>query len=185
MNEATVFEPSKKDMKSEYPELENISEFMELTPRELKFTWYYANKTCKYADEIDRVRVEKALRDSELADKLSEKERYDYMTLQFPDKILLAIDRMRKFNPKVRSRAKSMTLTMMNNLEKMIEITPQEMKIMSLDEKKSYSTLVKNVNDVLPELVIKVEDGFGIRERKAAGQGGGASLMDKAKSAGN
>ena len=103
----------------------------------------------------------------------------------FPDHMNMAIDRMRKFNPDIRTIAKAMSNEMLGNLQKMIRVSAESMKLMDLGDKKEYSTLVKNVNDVLPELVQKIEEGFGVKQKSSSEKREGANLMDMAKTTGN
>jgi len=44
----TLFKPTKKGMKAEYPELRSDPAYADISNAELKFAWYYANPTSPF-----------------------------------------------------------------------------------------------------------------------------------------
>ena len=184
--DSTIFEPTDKDMKLQYPELGTVSEFLALSNRELAFVWYYANRTSPYINYKENEKVAAALKFSKLGATLSEEKLYKFRQSEFTEGINLAIAKMKSFRPEPRVKARNMVQTMLENLEKMIMIDQDIIQMMDLSQKKEYSTFVKNVNDVLPDLVNRVEDSFGVRMKKDGHkEKQGSTLMDKAIHEGN
>lgn len=179
--ETTIFAPTKgKDMKVEYPELATVKEFFTLRNQELAFVWYYSNRTSPFAIETDERRVISSLKESGMYQSLSENELNKYRELVFPEEINIAIKRMKQFNPSIRMRAKMMYEKALDNLEALIDA---DVRIMSLEEKKSYSVLIKNVNEILPDVVLKVEESFGVKTKSSKEKG--STVMDKVVKEGN
>ena len=181
-----MFEPSSKDMKAEYPELGTVKEFVELRDKELKFVWYFANVTSPLCapEFTDDKKIRDALKFSGLEKSLTPMEQTQYIRLEFPERINIAIKRMRTYNLTTRVRAAKMIDMMLDNLEKSIDVQGADIYKWTMEEKKSYSSLVKNVTDVLPELVQAREEGYGLKEVKG-NQLKGPKLMDRAVMEGN
>lgn len=182
-----------KDMKGEYPELRDVEEFMTLMDVELRFVWMIANKTSPFncSNELTEIskftKYEQAMKHSGLAKKVSEKTRTEYLQGRFTQKIHDAIQKMQVFNPSLRMRAKIMTETMFNNLEKMIEVTEEELEKMTVTDKKDYASLCKIVTDSKDVLLPQVENAYGVKEMKKKGISGTKepTFMDIALNSGN
>lgn len=178
-----IFLPTNKDMKAEYPELNTIEEFYTLRNKELAFVWYMKNPTSPLLNWRDEEKIPEALRLSGLHAGLSAIELDNYKNDKFPGHIQIAMVRMAKFKPSSRMQGKIMYETMLSNLEKMVGIDNEVLSKMELSAKKEYSSLVKNINDVLPDLVSKIEEGFGVRKGKSEQKG--SKHMDKIIGEGN
>lgn len=177
-----LFEPSSRMMKSEYPELAQVSEFVELNDSEMRFVWYWAAQTSPYVTNGSFDTKEKALnclRESGLISKIAPEEKADYQNQRFPPKIVKAVNIMSSFQPHVRARSKRLLENMLSNLETMAYINPEEIAIMDIASKREYSQFVKNTANVLTDLVSGVENAFGVKEVKVTAQDG-PSLMDRA-----
>jgi len=159
----SLFEPTDRDMKLDYPELAEIDEFKELSARDMKFCWFVGNRTSPLATLKPKLRVIESYkiaykgygRDKELQAKLREGE--------IPVKFKEAIARMSKFVPTVRLRAKLDTEYIFEAMQGLIFVSPEERKAMDGDEKKDYQALLSKISKDLPDLVKKIEDGYGTK----------------------
>jgi hypothetical protein len=168
-----IFLPvANKDMKGEYPELMQVEEFQMLTDVELRFVWLLGNKTSPFClanetvEQEREIKREKALKASKLYDKISDKQRDEYYKGRFGQKIHNAIQRMLLFNPSLRMRAKLMNETMFNNMEKMVQLTEEELERMTVDDKKLYGSMCKTISENIDTLLPQVENAYGVREIK-------------------
>jgi hypothetical protein len=174
-----IFEPSEKMMKLEYPELQDITEFESLDDAELKFVWYYANPTSPYATDSNEARkISQCLK--AFGGTLSDEAENRYRSLNFPDKVKTAIDRMSKINVDARSSAKNTVQKVFDNLNRMINIPDSDWAEMTYESKKSYVALSLKVTESLPALVEKMEQGFGVSESGISlFKSDGATIMDR------
>jgi len=184
-----LFLPSEgKEMKIEYPELAEIAEFAPLTNSELILVWCIANNTSPYflgkAENVESKMIEfvkKALEISGVGKRLNDYARNEYLTFMFPQKIKTACSRMKLFKPSLRMRAKMMNEKMFENMEKMVEISQEEMKEMTPSEKLEYLKIVKSASENLQTLVPEIESSYGVKEavKKSGAQlNAQATIMD-------
>lgn len=180
-----LFRVTEKEMRVEYPELAKIEEFRGLKTKELKFVWYYANRTSplylptkgergrilaciKYGFNVDVTR--------EITDELSK-----YLSGNFPEKIKNAIERMERFNPSARLRAKMAVEKIFDNLEASLILDEETKEEMSkdLEMKKKYIELSVKVAENISSVVEQMEQGFGVKGYGGYEKGDkGPSLMD-------
>lgn len=166
-----------KDMKSEYPELNSVEEFAMLTNYELQFVWLLGNETSpfcikKIISEVDKKKAyERAYDYSGLKKLGNEKLRSQIIEGIFPEKISRAIRKMENYIPSIRMRAKLMNEKMFSNMEKMVDLTQEELDAMDTGQRKDYATLCKTVTENIDNLIPLVENAYGVRTiKKAAGQ---------------
>jgi len=161
-----------KTLKQQYPELNALQEFRDLTAKEEILVWLYSCKSSPVADIKDpHMRI---LRTIELMDgnhKLSDKDKTSFLSLVFSEKIKAAMDAMRKFDPEIRSRARAAGEQMFNNLMAISSIDISEYMIkndgngvIQLDSTaiNNYTSAIQKVRDELPAVIKMLEDGFGI-----------------------
>ena len=162
VKETTLLFPiTDTDLRTEYEELGLVEEFKELTPNEMKFVWFYANQTSPYIRMAYGERVLKCL--EILKDELSGTQMEEFVKLSFPPGIAAAIEVMGKFNPKLRTEAKSITETIFKNIKKIVSIEPED--IPDMEEKKKYIAISMDVIRSMPELINQMEQGYGIRTK--------------------
>jgi hypothetical protein len=138
----SLFEPTERDMKLDYPELAEIEEFQELTARDLKFVWYVGNRTSPLATLKSGIRVKESYklvyegynREKDLQAQLRKGE----IPVKFKD----AIARMSKFVPSVRLRAKLDTEYIFEAMQGLIFVSPSERANMEGEDKKDYQALL-------------------------------------------
>lgn len=159
----SLFEPTERDMKLDYPELAEIEEFQELTARDLKFVWYVGNRTSPLATLKSGIRVKESYklvyegynREKDLQAQLRKGE----IPVKFKD----AIARMSKFVPSVRLRAKLDTEYIFEAMQGLIFVSPSERANMEGEDKKDYQALLSKISKDLPDLVSKIENGYGTK----------------------
>jgi hypothetical protein len=166
-----------------YPELSRISEFAGLSGRKLVFIWWYANQTSPFLSDPalkepnKHKRVEKALEKSGV--NLSKVERDKWLKLEFDENILAAIDRMGKFDVSRRYRANSIVKRIFDNFElmteeglkgfskiKTVEVDGEITTETNTDYSKYIDASAKIVN-TLPDLLERLEEGFGTDKNKS------------------
>lgn len=165
MRKSKIFDPFKvrpEDYRNRYPELKRISEFELLSATELICIWYYANPTSDIIGvENDMERMSEALKLSNYTPPKAIIN--DILTLRFPEKFAIAIDRMKRFEPDIRMKARIMVEKIIGSYEGMCD--PQNFKDDNndIDRKKYVETTVKIAQE-LPTLIAKLEEGFGVSE---------------------
>jgi len=167
----TMFEPSGNDMRKDYPELNNFKEFADLKAREIKFCWYMGNKTSPL--------VKKKLKGKDLvlaAVNICYDERAIEVnkTVQgiiegdIPQGILNGITRMASFNPSYRLRAKWMNEYVFEKLNSLVVLDEMAETAMNIDpdQKKKYADLAIKISSEMPDLVTRMESGYGVKLEK-------------------
>jgi hypothetical protein len=155
-----VFLPSKKSMKTEYPELDDVVEFKDLSNRELVFVWWYANQTSPYFDMKDiKHKTALCIKES-FGSKLSKDDIDSFIEGNFPEKISIAIQRMKRFNPSVRMKAKMMNEKILTDYMQMLS---KNVADMDTKDAKAYVDVTKIISQNLNDLVSDIENSFGIK----------------------
>ena len=164
-----LFDPTglkAKDYKAKYPELGRTEEFEELSGTELIFVWYYANATSPIITMEDDKRVEEALVQSGYMVASKEK----FLNLQFGEKLDKAIEKMASFIPGARYFGlKALRNTYDNYIDVLGRSTDQFTKVVgkgddsySEEDLTAYSNITAKMTAALPELIAKLEEGFGV-----------------------
>ena len=163
-----LFEPSVKDMFGEYPELSDYDEFKDLTFRQLKFAWYLGNRTSPLINEKlgKAERYKKAVRLSYgnlsgIRDDIKKLAKGD-----LPEKIKAAIFKMAEFDVRARMKAQFMTEYIFDKLNSIVSVDDEFLNELDFDEKKKYSDLAIKISESLPEMIKRIESGFGIKKKK-------------------
>lgn len=177
--EIKIFEPSDKDMRIEYPELNDIPEFEGLSGTELKFVWYWSNRTSPYCG-MKNIKFKTTKCISASFGDGAKKEQYSrYMANSFPEKIRIAMDRMERFSPSTRLRAKLTIEKIFENLEKITEITEED--FMDLQSRKEYANLAVTVTKNMGDMVKQMENAFGVKYsgKEEGDNTKGPTMMDR------
>jgi hypothetical protein len=176
-------EPSNRDLRIEYPELADIEEFKTLSQRELLFVYYYSCKASSFVHTKEKgKRVDEAINKT-WGSSMPIPEYRDYTSFKFPERVQMAIERMRLFQPEVRKRAKEMVDTIFDNYEKIVTNANNELLLASPEAAKSYVDVTLKIVDALQELIKKKEEGFGFKQqRKGKDNRVVANIMDIALS---
>ena len=162
----TLFEPSKEDFKLEYPELAKIPEFADMTDREMKFCWYMGNRTTPIRNKKGKERVKMAVEMSFAKASLRKQSIKDLASGKIPDKLLAGIERMSKYNPSVRLRAKLNVEYIFDQLQDIITISEQDKMSLDPDELKKYSDMIVKTAHEMPQMVEIMEGSFGLKIKR-------------------
>jgi hypothetical protein len=173
---------NEKDLKRQYPELGNVAEFQKLTIGELLFVWWYSNPTSPLVTDnnvSDKIRVGYAYEEA-FKSHPDEDRKKNYFSLNFPDRIRLAIDKMKSFNPSARIRSRMIVEKILENFELMVNVDIDD--FVTIDEKtnareinftarNNYVNSCSKISETLPQLIEQVEQGFGVTESKSGEEG--------------
>jgi len=143
------------DYKSTYPELARTTEFESLSGTELMFVWHYANATSPLIDLDENTRVKEALGRSGFMPSPTEKEKL--LKLQFGERLEHAIEKMGTFNPGVRYFGWKSLKTIFSQYQEIAQMSPDE-----LGELDDYVNITTKIAKAMPDLMEKLEEGFGI-----------------------
>lgn len=159
-----IFKPiDDRSLKVQYPELAKIEEFQPLTDKELRLAWYFACMSSPIISIEPEERIKIAL-DKVFGDDILDAKKERYLNLEFGNKLSLAIKRMTKFSPGIRSRAKDIVNMAFNNTEQIIKISEAELAALDTKDKKDYIDLLAKAVSQLDNLVIKLEESYGVIE---------------------
>jgi hypothetical protein len=163
--EAKLFNPPPegKFMRQEHPELAEFKEFKELRDYQLRFVWYFANPTSPIIDLPEPDRAVKAV-EYAFYEGISDPEKRKYTRCKFDESIRAAIKVMAGFNPTVRLKAKIDIEFIFKTIEKLIHVDDDDIRVMSLEDKKRYAELSMKVVRGMPEMISIMERGFGISD---------------------
>jgi hypothetical protein len=178
-----LFEPTSQNLKAEYPELDAIEEFSQLTQNEMLFVWFMENpdsplkNTKPFGAKVDAcIGKSYKLRGE---GSLSVKDIERLQSGQFPDEISRALDRMKRFSPERRKQAKQMVDKVFEKFQNIINTPPTDLLIDTTVQKNYIDNAIK-ITDALPVLIQRIEEGFGYKSRQKKGETTGQSLMDRA-----
>lgn len=165
-----LFEPSKRDMFIDYPELKEYEAFRKISKSDMKFVWYVSNRTSPIIREPKRKRIKMACELAYDARKLNVNERVKKMHDEglLPEEIIEAIEVMASFNPSFRMRAKLLTEHNFNMIQSLVYIPEVERAAMDLEDKKKYADLILKTTAAVDNMIGNMESGYGVKLKKAA-----------------
>jgi hypothetical protein len=173
----TTFDPrgvKPDDYRHRFPELERTKEFDNLPSRQLIFIWWYANQSSPLVIDVhdNYERVKEALAKSGFNPGKVEKERL--LSLQFDSASAIAIERMSKFDPGARFKSYCMVKKIFDQYQFIVDQGPEAFKESTtkgegdkavtteeIDYKKYVDISAKVANE-LPNLLVKLEEGFAV-----------------------
>jgi hypothetical protein len=171
----TLFDPRGIDptnYKASYPELDRIKEYQELSYAHLIFVWWYANPTSPLVirNIHTDVRVKVAIDRSGVDKKVSKSELSKYLSLNFPENVTDAINRSHKFIVGNRVLARETMMAIFDNYQTIKDITnftetktDKEGNVVSSEiDYAKYLTVSTKISEAMPDLIRKIEEGFGI-----------------------
>jgi hypothetical protein len=82
---------------------------------------------------------------------------------EIPGHLKDAVERMSRFSPTVRLRAKLNTEYIFESMQQLIFVSETDKKSMDGEDKKDYQALLSKISKDLPDLVSKIETGFGAK----------------------
>lgn len=157
-----------RDLRMEFPELAKIPEFAALkNKKEVMLCWLIGNRTSPIFNLDRKTKVRKAVETAYGAVAKTRKDlegMYNYETdADLPDHILEGIERMKRFDPENRLKAKLLSQYMFDTLQEMVVVDRTTLATMDMDDKKKYADLLIKVNSELPEMLKVLESGFGVK----------------------
>jgi len=169
--EYKIFEPTKKEMKVQYPELSEMEEFASMTDKDIRFVWYYACQSSDISKIPDKQsRMKMALKSAYGDDWFKFNTAQKIAAWEFPEYITIAINRMAKFSPEARGRGKAMIERLFDNYERIVDVDPELFETWSPSERKSFVQLGVEMSDALPKVIQQLERGFAVSSKKADGE---------------
>lgn len=166
MSEVKLFEPKSNNMELDYPELKGYKEFEDLSSRELKLCWLVGNRTSPIASYEKKKRLRAALEQCYNSASRNRKEYLEMHEGKIPQKLKEGITKMSTFNPSYRLRAKMLDEYMFDQLQTIVVKTEEEKKTMDIDEQKKYASLMMDVSAKMPEMINRMESGYGVTVKK-------------------
>ncbi len=164
-----LFEPSKRDMLLDYPELKDYEAFVNLkSKRDLFFVWYVSNRTSPIIREPKEKRIKLACEYAYKEDFLRRNKRAKamYEEAEFDQDILEAIAVMASFNPSFRMRARLLNEHNFEQIQSLVYLSHADKSAMDLDDKKKHSDLLINTSKALPSMIQSMEVGYGVKVKK-------------------
>lgn len=176
--EITLFKPKTgRDLRIQYPELYSVPEFKVLrSAREMLFVWYWSNPTSPVPAELPyKKKLELCFKESEwkptndIIRQLEEN--------VWPDDLRLACDRMTKFEASLRNKARKVYKEIFTNFEKLVQVSDDDFRTTDKDgnsgidfaARAQYVTAAKNIAAEIPNIIKKMEEGFGTDEEDVNG----------------
>lgn len=171
-DDVRLFGPkNEQDLRRQYKELKDSPEFTQLTNKELLFTWWFACPTSPFVmnEYPTRERMDAAIGKS--FGKMDAKMHAEYVALNFPERVRVAVEKMRSYRPDLRVRSKLMIEDIFNRFETMIQTSDNDFhkfdsegSYVGIDwtAKKQYMDTMKMIAGELPGLVNQLEESFGI-----------------------
>jgi len=161
------------NLRDEYPELADISEFRVLSRYELYLCWLigcsYSHYNLEIANHPETNGLKSKIVNSAVEDCFGGKTRRigdevfeAYSKGDFPEKIRAGIDRFKKFRVRERYRAQIATASMFHNL--MDNLQKMQGQVANIEDAKKYAELSKITYQNIKEMLPKVEQGFGFKD---------------------
>lgn len=167
-----------------YPELAEDKTFSILSQEDLNFAWYVGNPSSPIDDDTDEyVRYRMA---AGICVNTSEEKKKKFASGAFPDEVKSAINKMKTYSPDARALAKKMTQQAFNNFQKLLDVNvekdflvtrkigrgedAEEITEMDWTGRKSYVDSATKIISELPDLVKKMEEGYGIQSTDKKGK---------------
>jgi len=153
---------SEKDLRDQYPELKEVDAFKNIKARDVIFAWYWG---VIYRDtESERDRIQMALREA-YGESLSDEAERKYIDRNFPNGVKGAMLEFEKYNLTGRLKQRSITEKTLINYQKIADqdITDY-IKSSDWETLDKWQRVVSRINTDIPELISKMESGFGLGE---------------------
>lgn len=167
-----LFEPSKRDMLIDYPELSKYDVFTKLSKSDMKFIWYISNRTSPIIKEPKLRRIKMACELVYDKKRIDSNERVSkiYKEQVLPEDMVEAIEVMASFNPSFRMQAKLLNEHNFNMIKSLSYISEDERMNMDLKDKKDFADLIIKTTTALGGMISNMETGYGIKVKKEASE---------------
>lgn len=159
-----------------YPELAQDIIFKELSAEDLNFSWYVGNVTSPIDEDLeDFIKYRMA---SGVCIKSNDAKRKQYASGDIPDGVKRAIEKMKTYSPNARMMAKKMAQETFYKFQELLKVdvekdfkkitttgkgeNKEEIVEMDWTGRKQYVDSASKIIEALPDLVKKIEEGFGV-----------------------
>ena len=165
------FPKSSRGLTADYPEFKKIREFKDINSTELLFVWYFSCEASPFMGIVDdKERIKAAL--FEAFKKPDVKTQEQYLANRFPEKVKIAISRMRSFKIGPRVMAMRMMENTLNNWREITDIDASDDSYfvgkdgVDWTKKKAFieagATISKNIGSLLSQ----VEGSYAVSEKE-------------------
>lgn len=159
-------------VRNDYPELLAIDEFKNLSSSQLRLCWLIGNRTSPIFNiDNTRDRVRRALEmvygleHIKNDDKLQVMYELENGKADIPEEIFNGIEKMNQYIVEYRVKAKLIAQYMFDQLNVLVS-SNQNISTMDMDEKKKYADLLIKASSELPEMLRKMENGYGVKVQR-------------------
>ncbi|TXH54133.1 MAG: hypothetical protein E6Q97_11590 [Desulfurellales bacterium] len=158
----TIFAPrSGKDLKREYPELDDYPEFRGLSGEELLFVWAWACPTSPFIDIVEEKRCTPCIDFAFKRPHQNEARKQAYgastgAAPSFPDEIKNAIKRMERFNPGLRIQMAVDNMHLLSQCQRAIR---RDISGASPEEMEEYMKTAKIARQLMSDIHKDIERG--------------------------
>lgn len=147
-----------------YPELKEIPEFVKISPAELRFAWYYS---IPYNGFPMKDRITKSIKDA-FGDSLTEEQKNKLSYNNWSDDLRAACSRFDTFNLSGRLKIKSITENLLAKYESIINTDVNDIiNTKNWEELKKWTSVTQDIYKQLPDIIKRLEDGYGVGEVNA------------------
>lgn len=151
-----------QDLRIDFPQLATNEHFKDLKPREVKFCWLVGNRTSPLFEKKDVDKIKMAVKIC-YPNYLKKEELKDLFNGSLPDYLHNGIEAMKNFNPEIRLRTTLMQHYIFDELNYIVGMkTREDLSLMSNDELKKYSDLIRGIEKDLPDMIKRIEGANGI-----------------------
>lgn len=172
-----LFEPTGRDLRVTYPELNDIEEFEDLNASELAMCWYIGSKTSpiykKFPasdNESKKKRIAAAIDQVFQPDSIAINKDLQsfYEGRVVPARYKKAIQRFNSFDLSYRLRSRFLHQAVLKNIEMMLIVDQDDLKDMGPEDYKSYLSAASSALTMLPKLQEALEGNFGLTLKKVS-----------------
>jgi hypothetical protein len=182
-----------KSLRKTYPDIEDNPVFKDMPNDDLLFSWYIGIPGSPIDDElIDKVRFQAAAKKCFPANK---KKQQEFGGGDLPEKVRLAIEEFKRKSPEARLLAKRMTQKTFEKFQELLNVDVEKdfvdvrqfkneqgevetVREVNWSGRKAYVDSATKIVESLPDLVKKIEEGFGITDKKKSEQVAGRKPID-------
>ena len=149
-----------KDIRLSYPELRLVPEFENVTAKEFTFVWNYVYM---FADvPQDRLRIQKSLFLA-FGDTMPINDKEKYKNGNYPEKVRVAIEKLRIYDLSSRLMARAINQRTLNNYFEYIN--SKNLTELSEDDASKFIKNSADINKELPDLLKAMEHNYGVSDK--------------------
>lgn len=176
-----------------YPELANDTIFKNLALEDLNFAWYVGNQSSPIDEDIEeRTKYQMA---ANVCIKTSYEKAKKFSNGDVSDEIKRAIEKMKTYSPDARMMAKKMAQEAFYKFQELLKVDVEkdfvkkvktgkgedavETEEIDWSGRKAYVDSATKIIEAMPDLVKKIEEGFGITGTDKKDRKNGTNAIDR------